>query len=136
MPNIGINSDDQMRIVEFKEEFARKFEGRTYDGRKQKIDLVYDMLQWSLEYLHNILGLDGYISIESKIIDKSVAGLVIPGSQEEVFYPVVTVTGRLDKRSQDFFDKGIDIERKVFDAQNATSKQMKAKGWDTNLLQQ
>lgn len=135
MPNIGINEDDQKKIRAFKDEFAIRYEGRGYVDRKGKIDLVADMLKWSLAYLHDKLGLDGYVHIESDMKQKKVAGLIIPGAAEEVFYPVVTVTGRLDKREQAYLEKGVDIERKVFDAQRNSSKQMKEKGWDTDLLQ-
>ena len=47
----------------------------------------------------------------------------------------MTVTGRLDKRQQAYLDEGVDIERKAYDAQRYSSKQMKDMGWDTNLLQ-
>lgn len=135
MANIGINEDDQRRIRAFKDEFAIRYEGRGYSDRKGKVDLVADMLKWSLSKLHDELGLDGYVHIESKFVPKTVAGLVIPRAEEEVFYPVVTVTGRLDKRQQAHLDGGVDIERKVFDAQRNSSKQMREKGWDTDLLQ-
>lgn len=135
MANVGINSDDQRRIEQFKRDFSARYEGRTCDDRKQKIDLVADMLKWSLAYLHDRLGLDGYIGIESKKEPVTVAGLIVPGRETETFYPVVTVTGRLDKRQQAYLDKGVDIERKAYDAQRYSSKQMKDMGWDTNLLQ-
>lgn len=135
MANVGINLDDQQRILEFKEEFRKRYEGRTYDGRDQKIALVSDMLKWSLDYMYNRLGLDGYIGIESEVKPRTVAGLVVPGSEVETFYPVVTVTGRIDKRQQAYLNKGVDVERKVHDAQLHTSKEMADKGFDVGLLQ-
>lgn len=134
MANVGINADDQRRIREFKDEFDKRYGGRSCTDCKAKVQLFADMLKWSYEYLYRI-GLDGYVKIETSTRQKTVAGLVIPGAEEEVYSPVVTVTGRIDKRQQAYLDEGVDIERKVYDAQRHSSKQMREQGWDTDLMQ-
>ena len=36
MANVGINSDDQRRIEQFKRDFSARYEGRTCDDRKRR----------------------------------------------------------------------------------------------------
>lgn len=135
--NVGINLDDQFllygkpgddpRILGqggFMGEFQRRFGdgNKVYLSKGEMARVWAEMLKFATNRLYE-LGFDGYIKINEKYI------------AQNKLVPEVIITGRIDKKQQGYFDSGIDIERKQFDANKMSSKEMRKAGYNTDLLQ-
>lgn len=135
--NVGINLDDQYALYGkpgddyrimgqggFFGEFARRFGDGTkiYDSKEEMNKVWQEMLDFAATRLFK-LGFDGYIKPNAEAL------------RNNQLIPEISITSRLDKRQQAVLDAAIDIERKIWDAQHMSSKDLKQQGYNTDLLQ-
>lgn len=115
--NVGITLDDQKKLQRFAEKFNEKF-NNTSAG--QDLDNLASAMVVAEQGLRQL----GFI------------GRAVPEVDELGRHRIaLEIERREDEHQHQILQSGVDIERKIYDANKMSSKKMKEAGLNTDLLQ-